>query len=165
METVPRCDARRAVRAHPDPRPTGGIGVSEELEADVPARWVGVLRGVAPLVLLTGCALSAPMPRSADFPFHEAAPPIDIHWRLSRQGDFVRAQGLAERRQPYVASAWLQLLELDASGRIVSFTAPTWVRWLGRDREPFAIRLQPRGGGERFQVRLYSFEYMEEVSP
>ncbi len=131
----------------------------------MPARWVRIFREVALLVLVAGCALSAPMPRPADFPFHEAAPPVDIHWRLSRQDDFVWAEGLVERRQPYVASAWLQLLELDASGRIVSFTAPTWVRWLGRDWEPFAIRLRPRGGGQRFQVRLYSFEYMEEVSP
>jgi hypothetical protein len=105
------------------------------------------------------------MPRPVDFPFHEAAPPVDIHWRLRRQDDFVWAEGLVERRQPYVATASLQLVELADSGRIVSFTTPTLVRWLGRDWEPFAIRLQPRGGGERFQVRLYSFEYIEEVSP
>jgi hypothetical protein len=105
------------------------------------------------------------MARPADFPFHVAAPPVDIHWRLSLEGDVARADGLIERRHPYVASAWLQLLGLDASGRIVSFTSPTWVRWSGWDSESFTIRLRPRGREQRFEVRLYSLEYVEETSP
>lgn len=138
-------------------------------EAHVRMRWFQVLRVVAtPLILLAGCAMSAPMPRPADFPFHAAAPPVDIHWRLSLEGDVAQADGLVERRQPYVASAWLQLLGLDPSGRIVSFTSPTWVRWSGwvsRPLEPFTIRLRLRGREQRFEVRLYSFEYVEEISP
>jgi YD repeat-containing protein len=117
-------------------------------------------------MLLAGCAMSASMPRPADFPFHVAAPPVDIHWRLSLQGDVARAEGLIVRRQPYVASAWLQLLGLDASGRIVSFTPPTWVRWRSSwDSESFTITLRSRGTEERFEVRLHSFEYVEEISP
>jgi hypothetical protein len=117
------------------------------------------------LMLVAGCTMSAPMPRPADFPFHVAAPPVDIHWRLSLQGDVVRADGLIERRQPHVGSAWLQLLGLDASGRIVSFTSPTRVRWSGWDSEPFTIWLRSRGREQRFEVRLHSFDYVEEMSP
>jgi hypothetical protein len=118
-----------------------------------------------PLMLLTGCALLTPRPRPADFPFHVAAPPIDIHWRLSLQGDVAWADGLIERREPYVGSAWLQLLGVDGSGGVVSFTSPIWVRWRGWDLEPFTIRLRTRGREQRFEVRLYAFEYVEEIHP
>ncbi len=76
-----------------------------------------------------------------------------------------RADGLVERRQHHIRSAWLQLVGLDATGRIVSFTTPTWVLWRSEsDLESFTIKLRPRGGEERFEVRLYSFEYPEEMS-
>jgi hypothetical protein len=55
---------------------------------------------------------------------------------------------------------------LDAAGAIVSFTTPMRVRWRSLwDFEPFVIRLRPRGGEERYEVRLYSFEYPEENTP
>jgi hypothetical protein len=138
-----------------------GQGVTCRAEAFVRARWVRILQGVATPLFLAGCAMLSPMPRPADFPFHVAAPPVDIHWRLSLPGDVAWADGLVERRQIYVASAWLQLLGLDASDRIVSFTAPTWVRWAGRA----GSRSPPEGSEQRFEIRLFWFEYLEEVSP
>ena len=129
-------------------------------------RWSRVLRGVAaPLiadVLLAGCLAAPPAPRPTDFPFHAAEPPFNIHWRLSPDPDVARADGLIERRQHHIGSAWLQLVGLDATGRIVSFTTPAWVFWRSEsDSESFTITLRPRGREQRFEVRLYSFEYQE----
>ena len=117
-------------------------------------------------LLLAGCSALAPVPKPADFPFHEAAAPFDIYWRLSPDPSVARADGLIERRQHHIGSAWVQLIGLDASGSIVSFTAPGRVRWRSdSDSEFFTITLRPRGGEQRFEVRLYSFEYQEEMSP
>jgi hypothetical protein len=115
--------------------------------------------------LLAGCAASVAA-RPADFPLHTEAPPIVFHWRLSEVPNVVRADGLVERRNHFVASVWLQLLGLDATGRTVSFTTPTRVRWTSEsDVESFTIPLRPRGGEQRFEMRLYSFEYPEESTP
>jgi hypothetical protein len=131
-------------------------------------RWSvrDVVALLVPGLLLVGCAVSVPMPRPADFPFHVTVPPVDIHWQLSLDLSVARADGLIERRQHHIRSAWLQLVGLDATGRIVSFTTPVWIWWRSEsDSESFTIKLRPRGGEERFEVRLYSFEYQEEITP
>jgi hypothetical protein len=116
--------------------------------------------------LLAGCVASVAAARPVDFPLHSKAPPVDFYWRLSVTPDAVQADGLVERRNHLIAGAWLQLLGLDATGRIVSFTPPTRVRWNSEsDVESFTIPLRPRGGEQRFEVRLYSFEYPEENTP
>lgn len=127
-------------------------------------------RGLAALLvttaLLAGCAASVNAARPADFPLHSEAPPVDFYWRLAVSPSAVQADGLVERRNHLIGSAWLQLLGLDATGRIVSFTTPTRVRWNSEsDVESFTIPLRPRGGEQRFEVRLYSFEYPEENTP
>jgi hypothetical protein len=117
-------------------------------------------------VLVAGCATSGDARRPADFPLHSEAPPVAFHWRLTEDPTVVRADGLVERRNHLIAGAWLQLLGLDAAGRVVSFTTPTRVRWTSEaDLESFTIPLRPRGGEQRFEIRLYSFEYPEENTP
>ncbi len=119
-----------------------------------------------PGLLLAGCAAASPMPRPADFPFHAGAAPLDIYWQLSLDPSVARADGLIERHQQQIGSAWPQLIGLDETGRIVSFTTPARVRWRSTsDWEPFSIVLRLRGTEQRFEVRLYSFEYQEEMSP
>jgi hypothetical protein len=117
-------------------------------------------------LLLASCAASDPALTPADFPVHTTAPPVEIHYRLTTGPDAVRADGLVERKNHLIGSAWLQLVGLDAAGTIVSFTTPTRVHcrspW---DLESFGIRLRPRGWEERHEVRLYSFEYPEESTP
>jgi hypothetical protein len=115
---------------------------------------------------VAGCATSGAAWRPADFPLHSEAPPVAFHWRLTEDPTAVRADGLVERRNHLIAGAWLQLLGLDAAGRVVSFTTPTRVRWTSEaDLESFTIPLRPRGGEQRFEIRLYSFEYPEENTP
>ena len=115
-------------------------------------------------LLLASCA-AGPASTPADFPLHTPAPPVEIHYRITTGPDAVRADGLVERKS-HIGSAWLQLLGLDAAGTIVSFTTPTRVHWRSAsDLESFAIRLRPRGREERYEVRLYSFEYPEENTP
>jgi hypothetical protein len=117
-------------------------------------------------LLLGGCAVHKPLPTVADFPIHSSAPPFHIHWRLTLDPDVVRADGLIERRHPYIGSAWLQLVGLDTAGSVVSFTAPYGVRWKSdSDLEFFRLTLRPRGHEQRFEVRLHSFDYREEMSP
>jgi hypothetical protein len=140
------------------------------LEVSVSIRGFRVSSGGLPALLVTtalcaGCAASAAAARPADFALHSEAPPVDFYWRLNVTPTAVQADGLVERRNHLIAGAWLQLLGLDATGRIVSFTAPTRVRWNESDVESFTIPLRPRGGEQRFEVRLYSFEYPEENSP
>ena len=116
-------------------------------------------------LLLASCAAKGTVPMPADFPSHTSAPPVEIHFRLTTRSDAVRADGLVERKS-HIGSAWLQLLGLDATGTIVSFTTPTRVHWRSAsDLESFAIQLRPRGREERYEVRLYSFEYPEENTP
>ena len=113
-------------------------------------------------VLLAGCA-TAPFPKPADFSFHTPAPPLDIHWKLSVDPSIVQADGLIERHRPEIGSARIQLLGLDAAGRIVSFTTPILIFWRSTwDLEPFTIRLRPRGQEQRYEVRVFSFGYQEE---
>jgi hypothetical protein len=117
-------------------------------------------------LLLASCAASGPTPAPADFPLHNPTPPVEIHYRLTTGPDAVRAEGLVERKNHLVGSAWLQVVGRDAAGTIVSFTTPTRVHWRSAsDLESFAIRLRPRGPAERYEVRLYSFEYPEENTP
>ena len=141
------------------------------LEVSASTRGFRISRGGLPALLVTtgllaGCAASVAAERPADFPLHTEASPVAFHWRLSEAPNAVRADGLVERRNHYIAGAWLQLLGLDATGRIVSFTTPTRVRWTSEsDVESFTIPLRPRGGEQRFEMRLYSFEYPEETAP
>jgi hypothetical protein len=130
-------------------------------------RWRALGALGAAGVLLASCArINTPAPAPADFPIHRSAPPVELHYRLATGPDGVQAAGLAERRNPLIGSAWLQLVGVDAAGAIVSFTTPMRVRWRSLwDFEPFVIRLRPRGGEERYEVRLYSFEYPEENTP
>jgi hypothetical protein len=121
---------------------------------------------LAATALLAGCAAADAAARPADFPFHSETYPVVLSWRLTVSSSAVRADGLVERENHAIGSAWLQLVGLDTGGRIVSFTTPTRVRWTSEsDLESFAIPLRPRGGEQRFEMRLHSFEYPEENTP
>src|SRR5262245_44873280 len=111
----------------------------------------GVGRGVLIIhgLLLASCTASGPAPTPADFPVHNPAPPVEIHYRLTTGPDAVRADGLVEQKNHLIGTAWLQLVGLDQAGTIVSFTTPTRIHWRSpSDLESFAIRLWPRGQEE-----------------
>ena len=119
-----------------------------------PARSGGAADARAPLGELLGVCAAAEASRLS----------------IPRDGSPVRdplaAQPGPERRHHHIGSAWIQLVGLDATDSIVSFTAPGRVRWRSdSDSEFFTLALRPRGTEQRFEVRLYSFEYQEEMSP
>ena len=121
------------------------------------AGGAGLLLGV---LVLGGCAGSTPAARPADFPVHAIDQQVDLHWRIERGGSLVRAAGLAERRAPEVRWAMLQLIGLDAAGRIVSFSTPELVRWQSSlDAETFSLTVGPRGQEQDFKVRVQTFGY------
>lgn len=115
--------------------------------------------------LMGGCAASTPTLSPAEYPFHSVTPQIEIHWRLTVDSSRVQADGLIERqRETQIREAWLQLLGLDATGRTVSFTPPIHVLWRSPStRESFTIALTPRGGEQRYEVRVYSFEFAPQL--
>jgi hypothetical protein len=139
--------------------------------------------GVAALliVLLDGCAAVAPMPSPAAYPFHtvalppadypstypvpSVAPQVEIHWQLTQDSSRIQADGLIERqRDSQIQEVWLQLLGIDATGQTVSFTAPVRFAWRSFSAlESFTITLRPRGGEQRYEVRLYMFEFAPQL--
>src|SRR5712691_8579755 len=107
-----------------------------------------------PLLVLAGCATPGPIPAPspADFPMQAADQHFQLHWRLVREGDRVRVEGLMETRAPTVDEVTLVLYGLDREGRIVS-RGLAIVRW-GFRREPqtFTVTLRPAGTEERFDL-------------
>jgi hypothetical protein len=113
-------------------------------------------------VAVGGCAGLAPPLRPADYPFHAASAPFELSWRITEGPGSVQADGLIERRNPNVGTATLQLIGVDATGRIVSFSPPIPVRWGSAwDAEGFTVALTPRGTVQRYEVRVQSFEYTQ----
>lgn len=146
--------------------------------------WLRRASGVAALLLflLDGCAASAPTLSPAEYSDHSVAlptaeypsaypspgvvPQIELHWRLIVDSNRVRAEGLIERqRESHIKDVWLQLVGIDATGRIVSFTPPTQFSWRSAAAlESFTIALRPRGSEERYDVRLYMFEFEPQLT-
>ena len=116
-------------------------------------------------LLLGGCAASTPILSPAEYPFHNVAPQIEIHWQLAVESNRVQADGVVERqRETQIREAWLELLGIDADGQIVSFTAPVHVLWRSPSTlQPFTIALRPRGGKQRYEVRVYHFEFSPQL--
>ncbi len=120
-----------------------------------------LLAGCAGLILLAGCA-TTPRAQPSDYPEHAVDQQFDLAWRITREGDRVRADGLAERRVRETVEAYLQLIGRDAAGQIVSFSTPVLTRWRGgADAEPFWLELRSRGGETRFEVRVQDWGYHE----
>jgi hypothetical protein len=135
------------------------------------------------ILLLGGCAASAPPLSPAAYPFHSVAlppaeypsvypepsvaPQIELHWRLTvdSSSNRVLADGLIERQQEsQIKEVWLQLLGIDATARTVSFTPPIRFAWRSPSAlESFRITLTPRGGEQRYEVRLYMFEFAPQL--
>ena len=114
------------------------------------------------LLVLGGCAGAAPTPRPTDYPLHESWPQLDIHWRLAQEAGTARAAGLVVRRIDAIREARLQLIGLDGTARIVSFSQPALVSWRGAwDAEPFAVALTPTGTEQRYEVRVLSVQYRD----
>ena len=126
-----------------------------------------VMAGLEGLILLSllvlgGCAGAAPTPRPTDYPLHESWPQLDIHWRLATEVGTTRAAGLVVRRIGPIREARLQLIGLDGTARIVSFSQPALVSWRGAwDAEPFAVALTPTGTEQRYEVRVLSVQYRD----
>jgi len=139
-----------------------GRAISRGTFASLPGAAPRRVRGLPALLaaaLLAGCAGSGLAPRPVDYPVHLQWPPFDLHWRLDTGSGAVRADGIIERTTE-VWLAMVQLIGLDASGRIVSFSPPLDVRWgSGWNTLPFTLTLAPRGGEQRYEVRVLSFEY------
>lgn len=120
------------------------------------------------LLLLAGCAgWPVVIPRPQDFPLHSTDDPFfDLDWRLDTRDGVVEAVGLVTAtRVDGIASVWLQLQELDPSGEVVKTAIGraydgdglgTILRWQSRS---FAVSLRPKDPNDRFQVKVWSYEW------
>jgi len=114
------------------------------------------------LLGLGGCAGAAPTPQPTDYPLHESWLQLDIHWRLAPEAGTTCAAGFVVRRIDMIREARLQLIGLDGTARIVSFSQPALVSWRGAwDAEPFAVALTPTGTEQRYEVRVLSVQYRD----
>ena len=109
-------------------------------------RGFRVSSGGLPALLVTTalCAGFAASAAAARPPISHstARPPVDFYWRLNVTPTAVQADGLVERRNHLIAGAWLQLLGLDATGRIDRYHAGPY--GLPDERTLEAIRLAAR---------------------
>ena len=115
------------------------------------------------LPLVVGCAETARLPRPEDLPFHATDDPFfNLHWRLDRTPEEVRAVGLVEAaRADGVGQVIVELRELNAGGQIISSAAyHTYGKRLSQwDWWPFTVRLQPKSQDDRFEVKVRSFSW------
>jgi hypothetical protein len=180
---MPRRLLIEAAQEHVEPEHVAGSSCLFRIATRAGA-WLQRGYGVAVLLLLLldGCAASAPTLSPADYPFHSAAlppaeyllayplpsvaPQIELHWRLTVDSNRVQADGLIERQQEsQIKEVWLQLVGIDATGRTVSFTPPIRFAWRSAGaRESFTIALKPRGGEMRYEVQLYMFEFAPQLT-
>jgi hypothetical protein len=118
--------------------------------------------GLAVAILLAACAGSAPPPTAAELPLHLTDQQFDLAWRLTLEPTRTEATGLVGRRSREISDVWLQLVGLDAAETIVSFSTLAHIHWGSPwDMEPFTLVLRPRGGEQRFEVRVRSYSYQE----
>jgi hypothetical protein len=120
-------------------------------------------RSVLIALLLAGCAGQSQILRPQDFPLHSTDDPFfDVHWRLNRADGAVEAEGIVEAaRVDGVAEVFLQLQEVDASGKVVKSAIGRTrqgrlYRWTSR---PFAVSLRPVNPQDRFELRVWAFEW------
>ena len=126
-------------------------------------RYRGRVLALAVALVAVGCVASTRIPRPADFPLHAADHPFfDLHWRVDRLDGVVRATGLVEAtRVSGVARVIVELAGLDRGGQVVSRArAGTYEGPLYRgDARPFVVRLRPRGQEERFDLKVWGFDW------
>jgi hypothetical protein len=117
-----------------------------------------VRTALAGVTMLVGCAGAPPALRPAQLPLHATHDGFAaLHWRVDRQPGVVVAEGVVEVFQPdRITQIVLELQGLDAAGRVVSrardYASPR--SFTGVDPWPFEVRLRPRGGEERFTLRV-----------
>ena len=134
-------------------RPLTALSATRRVRARGAAAWL-----VVPWLVLAGCAESTPALRPADFPEHAVEQRFALHWRVDRTGDVARADGLIELQGPGTGWAALQLIGLDDTGTIVSFSTPQQVRvYADLGAQPFELSVRPHGSEQRFRVRVQSF--------
>lgn len=178
-------EARGECRPANPPAPGAAhVPVTRPSWLDAKGAWLQRCCGLTAFLifLLAGCAASGPRLSPADYPFHSVAlptakypstypvpsvaPQIELHWRLTVESNRVQADGLIERQQEsQIQETWLQLVGIDATAGIVSFTPPTRFAWRSPSAlESFTMVLRPNGGEQQYEVRLYMFEFAPQLT-
>lgn len=124
---------------------------------------LGLLGGLASVLTACAGAPSAPPPRAEPLPFQGFDQGLGLRWRVDQTPGQARIVGIADSRGLQFWGAVLEVLGLDAQGRIVSRAQTNLVphSFTGTP-EAFEIFLKTTGQETAFQLRVFDVR-MEEA--
>jgi hypothetical protein len=111
-------------------------------------------RLLAAVLLATGCAVPAGIQVPSELPNTTQEQFLTLRWALAREAGRVRAVGTAQSSMSIEWDANLELLGLDAQGRVVSQNASVVRSRFGGGSTPFEVALVPRGGEAAFRLHV-----------
>ncbi|HEX2500775.1 MAG TPA: hypothetical protein VHO73_04910 [Methylomirabilota bacterium] len=113
------------------------------------------LRLLAAVLLASGCAGAARIQVPAELPNTTSELFLTLRWALVREDRMVRAVGTAQSSAGIEWDATLELLGLDAQGRVVSGSQSVVRSGFGPGPTAFEVALVPRGGESAFRLRVF----------
>jgi len=113
-----------------------------------PLRLLGVV------LLATACAAPSRIEVPAELPNTTQEQFLTLRWALVREAGRVRAVGMAQSSMGIEWDAALELLGLDAQGRVVSQTSSVVRSGFGAAATAFEVALVPRGGEAAFRLHV-----------
>jgi hypothetical protein len=111
-------------------------------------------RLLAAVLLASGCAAPARIEVPPELPNTTAEQFLTLRWALVREDRMVRAVGTAQSSSGIEWDATLELLGLDAQGRVVSQNSSVVRSGFGIGPTAFEVALVPRGGETAFRLRV-----------
>jgi hypothetical protein len=106
------------------------------------------------VLLTTGCAIPAGIQVPTELPNTTQEQFLTLRWALVRETGGVRAVGTAQSSMSIEWDATLELLGLDAQGRVVSQNSTVVRSGFGASPTAFEVALVPRGGEAAFRLHV-----------
>lgn len=113
-----------------------------------PLRLLGVV------LLASACAAPSRIEVPPELPNTTQEQFLTLRWALVREAGRVRAVGMAQSSMGIEWDAALELLGLDAQGRVVSQTSSVVRSGFGAAATAFEVALVPRGGEAAFRLHV-----------
>jgi hypothetical protein len=112
------------------------------------------LRLLAAVLLVAGCGVSSGIQVPPELPNTTQEQFLTLRWALVREAGRVRAVGTAQSSMGIEWDANLELLGLDAQGRVVSQSSSVVRAGFGAGPTAFEVALVPRGGETAFRLHV-----------
>ncbi len=112
------------------------------------------LRLLGAVLLASACAAPSRIEVPPELPNTTQEQFLTLRWALVREAGRVRALGMAQSSMGIEWDAALELLGLDAQGRVVSQTSSVVRSGFGAAATAFEVALVPRGGEAAFRLHV-----------